>query len=80
MGFSLWHQKWDPGNPQQLLSHEQSNAGTHSYLLTSVLSLDECGLVVLYGGFRVFYLQCSVDNENFASCGKESTCNVEDLG
>ena len=43
-------------------------------------SLDECGLVALCGVFRVFYLQCSVDNENFASYGKESTCNVGDLG
>ena len=40
----------------------------------------QCGLVALCGVFRVFYLQCSVDNENFASCGKESTCNVGDLG
>ena len=38
MGFRLWHQNWDPENPQQLLSHEQSDAGTHSDLLTSVLS------------------------------------------
>ena len=37
-GFSLWHQKWDPENPQQLLSHEQSDAGTQSDLLSSVLS------------------------------------------
>jgi len=37
-------------------------------------------VVALCGVFRVFYLQCSVDNENFASCGKESTCNVGDLG
>ena len=37
MGFNLWHQEWDPENPQQLLSHEQSDAGTHSDLLSSVL-------------------------------------------
>ena len=39
-------------------------------------SLEECGLITLCGVFRVFYQQCSVDNENFASCGKESTCIV----